>query len=150
MRALLVYHTITGHSKKAAEDVAQGLRKREVDINVKHAKEATSDDVQACDIIVISTPTHVFGPASIISHFFSRLDEGDLEGKRIALLTCYAGMGGSSTLRILNNLVRKKGASGEFSRLAIRCGSPLSLVPGPDASPDDVQRCIEIGEELGS
>ena len=44
----------------------------------------------------------------------------------------------------------KKGASGELLSLAIQCGTVLSLVPGPDASPRDVQRCIEIGEQLGS
>lgn len=151
MRAILIYYTITNHTKKAVEDISKGLKKREVEFEILNVKELNYDkiDFSQYEILVIGTPTHMWGPARKISDFIKKLNPNDLENKRIGLVTCYAGIGGNRAINRMEEMLKGKNTNITIEKIAILAGTPGSLWTGPSASQKDVQKCIEIGEKLG-
>ena len=50
MKALIVYHTKTGHTKRAAEDIARGLAEEGVDSTIRAARELSQGGVAEAGI----------------------------------------------------------------------------------------------------
>ena len=151
MKALLIFHTITGHTKQAVEDIAKGLEKKDINFEILNVKDIEQDkiDFNQYQILIIGTPTHVGGPARKISKFVDKLTPNDLENKRIGLVSCYALFGGNSTVNKLEKKLRKKSSNIQVEKIAVMAGAPGSLWKGPDASEKDVQKCVSLGEKLG-
>ena len=60
MKALVVYESMFGNTRKVAEAVARGLDALG-DARVVHVSEATAAVVASADLIVVGGPTHVHG-----------------------------------------------------------------------------------------
>ena len=59
VRVLVVYHSETGNTEALAEAVAEGARTvAGAEVTVKTVDEATSEDLEACDALVIGSPTY--------------------------------------------------------------------------------------------
>ena len=151
MRAILIFYTITNHTKQAVEDISKGLEKSEVQFEILNVKEINYDkiDFSQYEILVIGSPTHMWGPARKISNFIKNLTPNDLENKRIGLVSCYAGFGGNRAINTMEKMLKEKNSNIRVEKIAILAGAPGSLWTGPNASKKDVQKCIEIGEKLG-
>ncbi len=151
MRAILIYYTITNHTKQAVENISKGLEKREVEFEIFNVREIKHNniDFSQYEILVIGSPTHMWGPARKISDFIKNFTPDDLNNKRIGLVTCYAGVGGNRAIDIMEKMLKEKNSNIRVDKIAILAGAPGSLWTGPKASQKDVQKCIEIGERLG-
>lgn len=151
MRAILIYYTITNHTKQAVENISKGLEKREVEFEIFNVREIKYDrmDFSQYEILVIGSPTHMWGPTRKISDFIKNFTPDDLNNKRIGLVTCYAGFGGNRAINTMEKMIREKTSNIRVEKIAILAGAPGSLWTGPKASQKDVQKCIEIGERLG-
>lgn len=58
MRALIVYESMYGNTKKIAEAIADGLLKGGADATVVTAADVSADQTAAADLVVAGGPTH--------------------------------------------------------------------------------------------
>jgi flavodoxin len=149
-KALLIYYTISGHTKKGAENIREGMRNKGIEVTIKSVVEFSPKDVESYEIVVFGSPTHRLLPATKIRDAIEMLDKDSLKGKRISAFVCMSMVGGDRALKRLEQMLREKGAENFTPGLVIRAGAPLSLVKGPDASPEDVKKCKALGESLAS
>lgn len=62
-RVLIAYDTLTGHTEKMAEGVAEGVRRAPgVEVVMKRVEAVTRDDLQAADGIILGCPTYFGTP----------------------------------------------------------------------------------------
>jgi multimeric flavodoxin WrbA len=73
---LIVYHSQTGHTRKMAEAVAEGVMAVEgVRASLKRADQATVEDLLACDGLAVGTPEYFGYMAGLVKDFFDRTYE---------------------------------------------------------------------------
>lgn len=93
MKALIVYHTKTGHTREAAEDIASGLAEKGVDCTVEAAGDlnGATADVSGYDIVLVGSPTYGIRryrrPAKHIGQFLDSLGTDGLKGKVVGAFT---------------------------------------------------------------
>ncbi len=147
-KALVVYHTKTGHTAEAAEAVARGLRERKFQVVVKRVSEVSPGELEGCAVLAVGSPTRGARPARVVKRFIKGLEKKSLKGKAATVFTAYAGFRGRATLRRLRRLLKRRGAKVVLRGVAVKAGAPLSLWKGPQASPEDVARLEELGRKL--
>lgn len=157
MKALIAYHTKTGHTLKAAEDIASGLKKYGVECTIRPTVNLVSHgelqiDVSGFDIVLVGSPTYgsrlYKSPARPVEAFVESIPGDVLKGKYCGAFTVNAGVGGSMLVRAMELDLAEKGANVVFGGPVVKAGAPLSMWKGPEASPDEVKRCEEFGERV--
>lgn len=146
-KALVLYHTKTGHTADAADAVARGLESRRVKATVKRISEAKPEELAYYSIIAVGSPTRGAKPARVVKRFLKGLDRKALKGKAAASFSSYAGFRGKATVRRLSRLLRKRKAK-VVRGVAVKAGAPLSLWKGPDIREKDILRLEELGRKL--
>jgi flavodoxin len=146
-KALVVYHTKTGHTADAAEAIARGLESRRVATTIKRVSEVDPSELSDYSMIAVGSPTRGAKPARVMKRFLRGLDKKSLKGKTATTFSSYAGFRGKATLRRMKKLLKKKKAK-VVPGVAFKAGAPLSLWRGPDASEKDVQRLEKLGSKL--
>ena len=71
-RVLIVYHSLSGNTKAAAEAVAEGAKAGGADPVLKEGLQAGPEDLRACDAIAIGTPDYFSYMAGGLKDFFDR------------------------------------------------------------------------------
>lgn len=73
MQVLVMYHSKTGHTKKLAEAIAQGVREvGEVTCLVKQASEVTREDFISSDGIIAGSPVYFGSMAAELKEVFDK------------------------------------------------------------------------------
>ena len=146
---LIVFHSQSGSTTRMAEAVISGARNSDidgVDVRVKSALEATSEDLLWADAFILGTPENFGYMSGALKYFLDRVYydcEGKINGKAFALFV-RAGNDGSGAItsirRILSGLSVKEVQEpvlivGEFdeSRLADCEELGLTLAAGLEA-----------------
>lgn len=157
MKALVIYHTKTGHTLKAAEDIARGISKSGIECVIKAASSLTGSgksDLDEFDIVIFGTPTYGNRlyrlPARPVEKFLDSLSPHGLEGKACGAFAVNAGMGGSKLVRNMEKRLLQLGGRVVTDGPVITAGVPLSLWKGPEASPEDIKKCEEYGQRVAS
>ncbi len=146
-RALVLYHTKTGHTASAAEAVARGLESRKVETTIRSVSEIDPSELSDYAMIAVGSPTRGARPARVVKKFLRGLDRKALKGKTATTFSSYAGWRGKATLRRMKKLLKKRKAK-VLRGAAFKAGAPLSLWKGPEASEEDVVRLEELGKKL--
>jgi flavodoxin len=130
MRSVIVYYSFSGNTRKAAEALAEHLRKEsEVDVvelkatdeskdffqqalralvRTKAKTEAVDADLTKYNLICIGTPVWAFGPAPAMNTYLSQCK--GLEGKDAMVFTTYgSGAGNNHCISYIKNILYKKG-----------------------------------------
>lgn len=96
-KILIVYHSIGGNTKAAAELVAQGAQTgEETRAQVKEGLKAGVKDLLSCDGIAFGTPDYFSYMAGGLKDFFDRTcypTEGHVTGKPCAIFVTHGGGG---------------------------------------------------------
>lgn len=71
-KVLIVYHSLSGNTKAAAEAVADGVKEGGADAVVKEGLKAGPDDLLSCDAIAVGTPDYFSYMAGGLKDFFDR------------------------------------------------------------------------------
>ena len=154
MKALIVYHTKTGHTRDAADDVARGLAARGVECDVKPAAEATGAGMGGYDVVLVGTPTYgqrrYQKPAKSVERFLASLGPRGLEGKTAGAFAVNAGYGADKLIAAMESDLERLGAKVVTGGPAVKAGAPLSLWKGPDASAADAGRCEDFGRRVAA
>lgn len=137
---LIVYHSQSGSTSKMAEAVIRGARDDNVDgveVRVRNALQASSDDLSWCDAFILGTPENFGYMSGAMKHFLDSVYypcEGKVNGKPYALFI-RAGNDGSGAVTSLHRIL---------SGLAVReVQEPLMMVGEFDES--RLSECEELG-----
>jgi NAD(P)H dehydrogenase (quinone) len=105
-KVLIIYFSQSGNTKKMAEAVAEGVKKEEMEVEVKNVADVKADDLLKFDGIIIGSPTYYGTMAAQIKKL---LDEtvkfhGKLDGKFAAAFSSSANIAGGNETTILDIL----------------------------------------------
>lgn len=155
-RALIVYHTKTGHTRQAAEDLAAGLTESsDVTVELKLAAAMPAVNLAAYDLIIVGSPCWAgslrvlfSGVAGPIARWLGGLATDALKGKAVAAFSVNCSFGGHATVEGLEGLLSDLGGQVVVPGVVVKAGAPLSLWRGPDASAEDREKLRQFGREL--
>ena len=152
MKALIVYHTKTGHTKGAADAIARGLKEKGVDPTIKTAASTSAIEVEDYDILLTGTPTYATtmykGPAKAVAKFLDSLKPSALKGKYAGAFSAYAASGGEKVVASTEHILEGLGATVVVGGPAVKAGAPLSLWQGPAVTDPDLKKCEEFGRKV--
>ena len=147
-KALVVYYSRSGNTKKMAESVLEGLKKELADAALKDVKDVEADELLKYDAIVIGSPTYY---GSMSAQIKKLLDDsvkfhGKLEGKVGAAFASSANTAGGNETTILDIL------NAMLIHGMIIQGDPQGDHYGPAAigSPDAraAKECVRLGSRV--
>lgn len=107
MKALILYDSYFGNTEKIAMSVAESLRAK-ADVQVMRVGEASPENLQGTDMLVVGSPTRGFRPSEATMAFFAKLPAGSLAGKNAAAFDTRIDPAGV-TSRMLKFLVKSFG-----------------------------------------
>ena len=105
-KALIVYYSRGGNTKKMAESIAEGLQQEQIEVDIRAVKDVTADDLLRPDAIIVGSPTYYGSMAAEIKQLFDesvRL-HGKLDGKIGAAFASSHHIGGGNETTILDIL----------------------------------------------
>ncbi|OGO37018.1 MAG: hypothetical protein A2147_08375 [Chloroflexi bacterium RBG_16_57_8] len=70
---LIVYHSQSGNTEAMAKAVSEGATAAGASVVLKKAVDARADDILACDIVAIGTPSYFGYMAGMVKDFFDRV-----------------------------------------------------------------------------
>lgn len=127
-KILVVYHSIGGNTKAAADAVANGAESvADTKVVIKEALKANVDDLMDCDGIAIGTPDYFSYMAGALKDFFDRTfypTQGEVADKPCVIFVTHGGGG-----RAVDS-VQKIAASFKFKEVA----DPVLVKGHPDAA----------------
>ncbi|HOL35986.1 MAG TPA: NAD(P)H-dependent oxidoreductase [bacterium] len=141
VKILIVYYSLGGNTKVAAEEVAEGCRQQEANVIVKIGTEATEKDLIECDGIVIGSPDYFSYMAGGLKDFFDRTfypSQGKVTGKPCVMFVTHGG--GGKAVDSLESMCKWF----KFKKVA----EPLLIKNRP--SPSDKIKLRELGALLVS
>ena len=103
---LIIYYSRTGNTKKMAEEIAKGVSKEKLPLELKGVQDLRPSDLLNYDGIIIGSPTYYGTMAAQIKILLddSVKFHGQLEGKVGAAFTSSANIGGGNETTILDIL----------------------------------------------
>jgi len=105
-KALIVYFSKGGNTRKMAELIAEGIKKEQVEPDMCNVKDVTADYLLDFDAIIVGSPTYYGSMAAEIKRLFdeSVRFHGKLDGKIGAAFSSSRQIGGGNETTILNIL----------------------------------------------
>ena len=154
MNALIVYHTMTGHTQRAADDIAEGLQSEGVVPRLVAAGDMQEWDVADVAIVAVGSPCHAGslaiggGLSGPVRAILRQLGSSTLEDKQVGAFAVNCSYGGRRTVRAIEKSLR--GAGGIIVRdgIVVRAGVPFSVITGPMASENARAALREFGKAL--
>jgi flavodoxin len=153
MKALIVYHSKTGHTRQAAEDIARGLKSGGVEADLKSGEDLTGKKaVEGYDVVLFGTPTYgnrrYSLPAKQVETLIKSLEPDGLAGKTVGAFAVNASWGAKTLVGNMEKALAGLGGKVVAGGPAVKAGAPLSMWKGPDAKPDDVAACEAFGKKV--
>jgi len=105
-KAIVVYYSKSGNTKKMAELVSDGIKKEGLEVTLKDVKDVKADELLKYDCIVMGSPTYYGSMAAEIKKLLDDSVEfhGKLEGKIGAAFSSSANVAGGNETTILDIL----------------------------------------------
>lgn len=102
-KAIVVYYSRSGNTKKMAEIIAQSMNDSSLSTECKDVSEVKADDLVDYDAIVVGSPTYYGHMAGEIKLMFDELvsRHGQLDGKVGAAFSSAANIGGGNETTIM-------------------------------------------------
>ena len=152
MKALIIYHSKTGHTKAAADDIARGLKEKAVEVTVEEAVKADPAKAGEFDILLVGSPTYgntlYKAAAKPVEKFMGAMKPDALSGHVAGAFSVNASMGAEKIVAAIEEKLSSFGAKVVSPGPAVKAGTILSLRQGPDASAEDVEKCVEFGRHV--
>ena len=154
MNALIIYHTITGHTRRAAEDVAEGLAGEGATARLLPAGEMLRWDVAGLAIVVVGSPCHAgslairAGVSGAVLAARRKLAGSTLAGMVAGAFSVNSAYGGRRTVHAIEHRLRSAGALVSQPGVVVKAGVPFSLFTGPKASERHREELRHLGRTL--
>ena len=147
-KALVIYYSQSGNTKKMAESVVEGIKKEGLEVVLKEAKDTEASELLKYEAIIIGSPTYYGTMAAEIKKLFddSVSFHGKLDGKIGAAFASSANIGGGNETTILDIL------NAMLIHGMIIQGDPQGDHYGPVAigAPDAraIRECVRLGTRV--
>lgn len=151
---LIVWHSLTGGSEAMARAAAEAAAEEEVNVVLKRADAAGSDDLLSADGYMFAGPENLAAIAGVMKAFFDRCYYpvlGRIEGRPYATLVC-AGTDGANAVRQIARIAtgwRLKPVA-EPVIVVTHADSPEAILAPKTIAPAELDRCREIGRLLAA
>lgn len=105
-KALVIYYSQTGNTKKMAESIIEGIKKEGIEVVIKPVKDVDVDELLKYEAIIMGSPTYYGTMAAQIKKLLddSVKFHGKLDGKIGAAFASSANIGGGNETTILDIL----------------------------------------------
>lgn len=80
IRALVVYHSLFGNTKKVAMSLAKGLQESSIEVDCFSIDEVDIGEISNYDLVAIGSPTHMIKPSKEMKQFLDELRPIELKG----------------------------------------------------------------------
>ena len=152
-RLLIVWHSLTGGSEQMAR-AAAGAAEAEVAVVLRHAAEATSEDMLAADGYIFVCPENLAAIAGVMKAFFDRCYYpvlGRIEGRPYAQMVC-AGTDGENAVRQIARIATgwRLKAMAEPIIVVTHADTPEAILAPKTIGPTDLARCAETARALAA
>ena len=147
-KALVIYYSSSGNTKKMAQYIVEGIKNEGVEAVLKDVKDVNVNELLKYEAIVIGSPTYYGTMAAEIKRLLddSVKFHGELEGKVAAAFSSSANIGGGNETTILDIL------NAMLIHGMIIQGDPRGDHYGPVAidAPDAraTKECVRAGQRL--
>ncbi|RLG24038.1 FprA family A-type flavoprotein [Methanosarcinales archaeon] len=94
-KAVIVYATVHGYTKKMAEAIGEGLMSVGVEVKLINASKAKADDLNDADAVALGCPTYARDLIYGMKRFLSEMEKADVKGKIGAAFGSYDWSGES-------------------------------------------------------
>lgn len=103
-KALIVYHSRSGHTAKMAEAIAEGISSAKVSVTVVEAGKAKIEELQSADAVVMGSPCYYGSMAGELKGFLDQSVKlhGKLEGKVGGAFASSGMLGGGNETTVLS------------------------------------------------
>ncbi len=89
MKAIIVYESKFGNSKRVATHIATGMTEAGAEAFAVHAKETSAEKMAPYDLVVIGSPERAGRPMKSARKFLESLAGVPMEGKTVAFFETY-------------------------------------------------------------
>lgn len=142
-RLLIVFHSQSGNTARLAEAVLRGARReREVEVRCLRAFDADTEDLLACEGLLLGTPENFGYMSGALKDFFDRTYypcEGKLTGLPYAVFVS-AGNDGSGAVREIGRIANGYG----WKQVA------EAVIARKEISADHLQAAEDLGEAFAA
>jgi multimeric flavodoxin WrbA len=152
---LIVYHSLTGGTRRMAEVAAAGAKTEPgVAVRLVQAAAAGPDDVLAADGYIFAAPENLAALAGLMKDFFDRCYYpvlGQINGRPYGLLICAGSDGGNAarqTARIATGWRLR--AAVEPLIVCTHAQTPEAILAPKVIGKDDLERCRTLGATLAA
>ena len=152
---LIVYHSRTGGARQMAQAAAHGASSiGEVNVCLKQAAEAMSDDLLQADAYIFVMPENLAAIAGVMKDFFDRTYYAVLEriaGRAYVVLVC-AGSDGANAVRQAERICTgwRLRRAAESIIVCTHAQTPETILAPKHLGTDDLRRCEETGAALAA
>lgn len=146
MKALIVYDTKYGNTKKVAELIGEGYKSIEGnEATIENVSEVDLEKSENYDIIIIGSPNHAGSYTGKVKKFIKGFSDSAVKGTSFAAFDTYMGKDFEKTMKKIEKLVNKVMPNLEMasSGLSIKVGG----MKGPIVD-DELPKCKNFGIEL--
>ncbi|MCL7961185.1 MAG: NAD(P)H-dependent oxidoreductase [marine benthic group bacterium] len=159
VRVLIVYHSETGNTEALAEAAAEGARSVEgVEVSMKTVDEATNADLEACDALMIGSPTYWGSMSTPVKQFID--GQRPFMGDKVGAAFATGGSdGGGKELAVLSILAAMLNngmivAGPHYEESGFRFGSfgvaATTGVDSPGLDEAELRRARLLGERVAT
>ncbi|HPQ82110.1 MAG TPA: flavodoxin domain-containing protein [bacterium] len=105
-KALVVYFSKSGHTKRMAEEIAKGLEESEVSVTLADVEKANIEDLEGTDAVILGSPTYYGTMAAQMKGFLDKSVKlhGKLAGKIGGAFSSSGMLGGGNETTVLSLL----------------------------------------------
>ena len=140
-KVLIVYHSLSGNTRAAAEAVAEGVRKAEgAEAKIMEALKAGPEDLLDCAALAVGTPDYFSYMAGGVKDFFDRAyypTQGKVTDKPVGIFLTHGG--GGKAVESVKSICRS-------FKFRLAC-APVTVLNHPDEAA--TQKLREMGTLLG-
>jgi len=148
MKALIVYDTKYGNTKKVAELIGEGLKSiEENEVIIEKAEEIDLNKEEIYDLILIGSPNHYGTYTKPIKNFISNLPESSLKGNSYAVFDTFMYKNYQRVVKGMEKHIKEvmPNMTKKSPSLSIRVASNKGPIKD-----DELPRCKEFGIKLAN
>lgn len=146
MKALIVYDTKHGNTKKVAELIGEGLKTiEENEVTIENVKEIDLNKDEIYDLILVGSPNHVGSHTKSVKKFIKGLPNASLKGKSFAVFDTYMSKDYEKAVKKMEKQIN------EVMPNLNKASSGLSIKVGGMKGPiieEELPKCKEFGITL--
>ena len=147
MKALLVYHSRYGNTRKVAELIAEGLKSiKNIQISIEHVKDVDLAQSDIYDLLLIGTPINLGGPDRSIKKFIKNLSKASFKVTLYAVFDTYLNeKDRQKAVNKMEKLINKK--IPDVKMVSPGLSIKVSEIEGPIVE-EELIKCKDFGEML--